>query len=77
MPPVKLSRRALEARVKRALEKDQQSLRKCRPDSRGYTELGDYYIIDHTNNTIAAQHVDLEDLARELEVFKPYEELAD
>ena len=77
MPPVQVSRRALEARVKRALDKDQQTLRKCRPDSRGYLELGDYYIIDYNLNIIVAQNVDIEDLAREMEVFKPYEELAD
>ena len=61
MDKVKVSDRALEARIKRALEKDGQILKKCRADSRWYSDLGDYYIVNQSN-VIAAQHCSLEKL---------------
>jgi hypothetical protein len=73
MDKVKVSDRALEARIKRALEKDGQILKKCRADSRWYSDLGDYYIVNQSN-VIAAQHCSLEKLGKELKVLKPYEE---
>ena len=73
---VKVSERALFARVDRALNKDEERLRRCRVGSRSYHELGDYYTINWRGNWIASKDVDLERLARELGVLKDYEELA-
>ena len=74
MDKAKVSERALEARVKRALQKEGKLLRKCREDSRFYNELGDYYIVGE-NNFIQAQHCNLEKLAKEMELLKDYEAL--
>lgn len=68
-----VSHRALEARVKRALEKDGQTLKKCREDSRWYNELGEHYTVDVELNCVNAKHVDLEAWARELGVLKDFE----
>lgn len=68
-----VSMRALEARVNRALDKDGQALRKCREDSRWYSELGDYYIVNYHTSAIDAKHCDVEALARELGVLKDRE----
>lgn len=73
---VPISERALVARINRQLNKEDQQLRKCRPDQRGYGELGDFYIVgDRTG--VEAQHVDIERLGKELGVLKPYEKLDD
>lgn len=69
----KVSIRALEARVNRVLDKDGQALRKCREDSRWYSELGDYYIVNYYTNCIDAKHCDVEALAHELGVLKDWE----
>ena len=74
---VKVSRRAVEARVKRALAKEDELLKKCREDSRWYSDLGRYYIIDIRFSAIVRKNEDLEDLARELRVLREYEELSD
>ena len=77
MKNLKVSRRALEGRVRRALAKQDELLCKCRTDSRWYGDLGDYYIADAQTNGVIAQHVDLEELAGELNLLKSAEVLAD
>ena len=37
--------------------------------------VGDYYVIDYRRNFVVQKDVDIEDLARELGVLKPWEEL--
>ena len=74
MDKVQVSERALEARIKRSLEKDGNLLKKCRKDSRFYDDLGDYYIVDQ-RNSIAAKHCDLRTLAHEIGALKDYETL--
>jgi hypothetical protein len=76
MSKVNVSRRALEGRVKRGLEKDGQMLKKCRVDSRWYNELGDHYIVDINTNSVVEKHTDLEALARESGALKDYEVLS-
>lgn len=75
---VKITIRALEARAKRhSLAKNNEILRKCRPDSRGYGDLGDYYFVDTYSNTIANRGLDLWafiDWCTEEGVLKPFEE---
>jgi hypothetical protein len=72
----KVSQRALVARVRRELAKEGEALRACRQDSRGYSELGDWYIVGN-NNLVSAKHCDLAALGRELGVLKDFEELSD
>ena len=71
---VKVSERAMEARIKRALEKQGQILKKCRVDSRFYSDFGDYYIVNQSNN-VEATHCTLLGLAKETGLLKAYEEL--
>jgi len=44
--------------------------------SQARLDLGDYYVIDISRNRVVNKHVDLEDLGRQLEVLKDWEELA-
>ena len=74
---VKLSERAVLARVNRALAKEDEIIRICREDSRWHPELGRFYSVDLSQNVIMSKHVDLEKWARELKVMKPYEILVD
>ena len=48
------------------LRRDNEYVRKCRTDSRDYSTLGDYYIVDADRNTVTATHCKLESLAAEL-----------
>lgn len=73
---VSVTERALLARLTRALAKDGEILRKCRADSRWYHDLGDYFIVDVTMNTIIQKNVDLTELGREKGLLKQYEQVA-
>lgn len=68
---------SLQRRINRALTHDGLVLRKCREGSRYYHERGDYYIVDVQTRGINETHVDLEDLARELNVLKDSESLTE
>lgn len=70
---VKVSIRALEGRIKRALKKEDKILKKCRLDSHSYLSLGNYYIVTNDNWLLEA-HCNLKELAKELKVLKPGEE---
>ena len=77
MNKVPVSTRALEARIKRALAHDGESLHRCRENSRAHLDFGDYYVRDTRLNIITDKYVDIEELARELNLLKPYEEVVD
>ncbi len=77
MAKVPVSERALVARINRVLAKDDETLRRCRDDSRGFNELGRYYTVDFTRNVIVGKDHDLEKLGRKLGVLAPYEALCD
>ena len=77
MTKVKVARRAVFARLARHLNKENLMLKKSREDSRWLSDLGDYYIVNATNNTIASAHINLEELAKEEGLLKPFEELED
>ena len=70
---VKVSERALLARVNRQLQKESMQLRKCKKDSSGYDELGDYFQVDLSSGVLVANHVDLSSIANKLEVLADYE----
>ncbi|MCW5756977.1 MAG: hypothetical protein KIT54_07070 [Phycisphaeraceae bacterium] len=73
---VQLSERALFGRVNRALQREGQSLRRCRIDSRDYANLGRYFVVDDSRNYVVGKDIDLEELAREVGVLRGYETLA-
>lgn len=66
---------ALFARINRILSKkdDPEALHRCRIDGRGFSDLGRYYIIDVSRNTIVRSHCDIEDLGTELGALRPSE----
>ncbi len=71
---VKISDRALLARINRLLIKQNQKLIKCRSES-CRQDFGDYYVIDVSLNAIIEKDIELEEIGCRLEVLKPYEEL--
>lgn len=75
MKKVPVSERALFARVTRALAKDEKSLKKSKPNSRLFQDLGQYYVVDVRRNAIAAKGCDLVALARDLGVIAGWERL--
>ena len=64
------SRRAVEARVRRKLAKEQQTLGRCAPGSRWHSDLGDYFVCDAATRFTVRTHLYLDDLAHELGVLK-------
>ncbi len=80
MPPkikrAPVSTRAVIQRISRKLG-EFKKLKKCRADSRWYSDLGAYYIVDEDHNTIVRSHVDLETLARELKVIEAWEAIVE
>jgi hypothetical protein len=73
---LKVSEHAVAARVNRALRKQGEALKRPR-SGRGFQELGQYYIVDTDSNFIVSTHVDIVDLAREMNVMAPYETVAE
>ena len=72
---VMISERALLARINRKLKQDNEKLRKCKVDSRGYSYLGDYYAVDLNRNTVTDTHVDLSEWGKEMKVLADFEQL--
>lgn len=71
--PVTVS--ALIKRLNRHLPKSGKKLFQCKISSRGYHELGDFYIVDTRLNVVNAMYVDIEQFARSQGVLKDYEEI--
>lgn len=74
----KVKEEALIRRINRKLKRENEFLvlRKTRSNSRWINDLGDYYLVDELRNTIEAQHINLEDFAREEGVLADNEVLA-
>ena len=70
---VKVSERALLARVNRVLVKEGEKVLICRTDSRWFNDLGRYYSVNLNRNSIEAQGFDLEQWGRVLGLLKAYE----
>ena len=64
-----VTRRALVQRINRVLAKRDEKLRKLR------RSRGTYYVVNLQYNSIVAEHVDLEEAARELGALEPWERL--
>ena len=69
-----VSERMVEARVRRAVQRDGEVLRKTRPGNTwAKLDLGDYYTVDPYTRFPERRHRDLEQLAREYRVLRPGE----
>ncbi len=77
---VRVSERALLARIQRKLNSNGQIIHKLRqpPEgvSRWFGDLGAYYTVVADGNSVGDTHINLELYAKELGVLKPYEEVA-
>ena len=68
----------IEARLRRALAREGEVLRMTRPGNTwAKHDCGDYYVIDNATNGVVRTHCDLEQLARECNVLRPGEVIAD
>lgn len=67
--------RSLTERINRKLRLENKKLIKNAPRYR--VEFGEFAIVDLNRNTLSNQHVNVPQLARELGVFKEWEELGD
>jgi hypothetical protein len=72
---VGVSERALLARLNRKLASEGLQIKKCRVDTSGHAELGDYYAVDVNRNVVDCKHVDLEIWGRKEKVLADYEQL--
>lgn len=73
MSKVQVSERALEYRVRRKLSKEGKLLCRVRPDSKWYQIYGPFYVIE--NSGIECHGCQLDNLATDIGVMKPYETL--
>lgn len=69
-----VSTRALIARINRKLHPDDRILKATR-GARAEFDLGRFFVLDWRISNIVEHHVDLEDLAKELGVLRPWEQL--
>jgi hypothetical protein len=63
-----ITKRALLQRINRQLNKDLEQVK-------AYRNRDDFYHIDLKRKAIIAEHVDIEDLGREMKVLQPWEAL--
>lgn len=73
----KVSKRALEGRLRRHLENEGLALRKCREGTLSFEDLGGYYTVNIARNCIIDRKIDLESWSRKTGILKPFEELAE
>jgi cytochrome oxidase assembly protein ShyY1 len=73
---VPVTERAVIQRVNRKLALEGQKLRTSR-SARSIQDSGRYYIVDLRGNWLARKNVDVEKLARELEVLAGWESIVD
>jgi len=72
---VNVSERAIIARIKRAIAKDDLLLCVCRENSNSFAELGRYYLVDGRSSVLITKHISLAGYAKEVGVLKPYEKI--
>lgn len=68
--------RAVVQRINRKLAPEGEVLKTPR-STRLRQEVGDFYVLDVNHNWVTAKDVDPEELGRELEVLRPWEEVRD
>lgn len=69
---ISVSKKSIIARINRLLKENYEFLRTSR-GSAGRTDLGEHFIVDMSRNIPLETHVDIEDLAKELNVLRPGE----
>lgn len=74
---LKVSERALFARINRKIYDDDLVLRRCPATRRDHHNLGDYYLVNWRISGVAGKYIDLEDYGREVGALRDYEELAE
>lgn len=73
---VGVGERAIIARINRHLKKNRGAiLRTCREGTRDFPNLGRFYVVDINHNVVVGENVDLGELARDIGVLKPWEEI--
>jgi hypothetical protein len=73
---VPVSKRAIEARIKRSLKGEGVSLKRNR-SARYAEDLGDLYTVDDSSNSVIGAHHTLQSLAEAQGVLKPWEVIDD
>jgi hypothetical protein len=69
---VPVTMRAVIQRINRKLLADDEVLRKARGE-RARQEVGEFYVINFSMNSVMSKYVDPEEMARELGVLQPWE----
>jgi hypothetical protein len=69
----KVSTRAVLQRINRKLQPQYEQVRKARGRLANEPGFGEYYQVDFNHNRIVDGNVDIEELARELEVLHQWE----
>lgn len=67
---------AVLSRCNRKLSRNYEQVLKCRPGTRSHHCLGRYYRMDRYRNVVVDTHIDLEKLARSLNVIRPDETIS-
>lgn len=78
-PKVRVTMRALTQRINRALAKEGEAGQVLKK-SRGVQmqiDVGDYWILDYSHNCVWDKHLDPVELAKEMNLLKPWEKVAE
>jgi hypothetical protein len=70
---IPVTTRAVVQRINRKLKLDSEMLKAARGQMR--QEVGDYHVIDWNKKYVTHTRVNLEKMARDLDVLKPWEEV--
>ena len=73
---VPVTERTLVQRINRTISKNDQTLRKARPDTRAAKECGTFYSVSTRTRGVVDSRIDIEAMGRELGVLKAFEQLA-
>lgn len=73
---VPVSKRAVIARINRALAKENQTLRVSRSNAER-SNFGEAFILDTMHNTVVAHQISINDLAVEIGALKAFEEMTE
>lgn len=70
---IPVSEKALMARVNRKLAKDGERILKSREGSRLRGNVGDFYLLDVSRNTVLNTHIELGHFAKQRGILRDYE----
>lgn len=75
MTQIPVDYRAMAARINGRLPKGQR-LKSTHPRSQAEATVGRFYIVDAASGQVVRTHIDLTELARELDAMQPYERVS-